>query len=107
MPRAKPRKKKDIEIEALILPKQSETLSGLWRAFKQAGTWYRVGRSHTRRLRFRHTAYKGTLRLERLSKAIRCVVKDEDGSGMIVGAFLGHTTRHAAAVIDSVNIRFS
>jgi hypothetical protein len=83
----------------------SESLSGLWRAFKQGGTWRRVGKSQAKKLKFRHRAYKGTLRLERLGNAIRYVLRDDDESGMIVGAFFGHTTRHAAGAIDSLNLR--
>jgi len=100
------RSKKGTWIEGLILPKDGESLSNLWRAFKQGGTWYRVGKSRSKRLKFRHTAYKGTVRLERLGHAIHCVLKD-DGSAMIIGAFLGHATRHGSLVIDSMSMRFS
>ena len=94
-------------IEGLILPRKDNDLAALWKAFERGSTWYRNGKRRRDVLRLRHTAYGGKVKLEWWGDAIRYVIDDADKSGKIGGAFLGHAQRHAGAVIDRLEVRFS
>jgi hypothetical protein len=94
-------------IEGLILPRDAGDLAALWKAFEKGATWYRNGKKHRDRMRLRHTAYGGRVRLEWWGEAIRYVIDDTDNSGRIGGAFLGHAQRHGGESIDRMEVRFS
>ncbi len=100
-------KSRSQRIEGLILPREGEDLKPLWKAFEKGSTWYRNGKRSRERLRLRHTAYGGKVRLEWWGGAIRYVIDDADKSGKIGGAFLGHAQRHGGTGIDRMEIRFS
>jgi len=103
----KKRKSQSQRIEGLILPREAEDLRPLWKAFEKGSTWHRNGKKSRERLRLRHTAYGGKVRLEWWGDAIRYVIDDADNSGKIGGAFLGHAQRHGGAHVDRMEVRFS
>ncbi len=92
--------------DGLILPLPGENLRPLWRAFEKGPTWYRRGKRRPEKLRLGHTTYAGRIDLEWWGDAVRYWIED-DGSGKISGAFLGHAQRHGSSCIDRIDMTFS
>ncbi len=94
-------------IEGMIVPAHGERLKPLWRALEKGSTWHRLGKRRKGTLRLRHSAYRGQITLEWWGKAIKYFVRDDDGSGMITGAFLGHALRHGRDIVDRLDLHVS
>jgi len=108
LPYTNPKKVKRVILEGLIVPRPSQSLRPLWKAFREGKTWFRIGRKSGKRLRLRHSTYSGRVTLQWWGPAIRCQIEDFGNvNGRITGALLGHVHRHSKGAVDRLEAHLS